>query len=144
MKKQRRLPGRLLILPHCCAVYPGSGCGGVPPETVQRILVLHQFLLGDALMATSLLAKLRERYPAAEIILACPQGQVGLYQAGLMVLPSAGIHGTLPRSASYLPCHASIWPFSVARTACPSWHGPSARAGLLVLLMNNLPIKTGW
>jgi hypothetical protein len=61
-------------------------------ETVQRILVLHQFLLGDALMATSLLAKLRERYPAAEIILACPQGQVGLYQSRPYGITAVGWH----------------------------------------------------
>lgn len=44
------------------------------PETpkVNRILVIHQLLLGDAIMATSLLANLREKYPQATIDVAMP------------------------------------------------------------------------
>jgi hypothetical protein len=49
------------------------------PAQVQRVLILHQFLLGDALMATSLLAKARQRYPQADIVMACPPGQAALY-----------------------------------------------------------------
>ena len=82
MKKQRRLPGRLLIFAALLCRLPWQWLRRRPAEeTVRRILVLHQFLLGDALMATSLLAKLRERYPAAQIVLACPQGQVSLYRS---------------------------------------------------------------
>ncbi|WP_225547246.1 glycosyltransferase family 9 protein [Chromobacterium violaceum] len=60
------------------------------PETVERVLILHQFLLGDALMATSLLAKARERFPKSEIVLACPPGQASLYATrpyGIRPLP---------------------------------------------------------
>lgn len=49
------------------------------PAAVRRILVLHHLLLGDALMVTPLLAKLRERYPEAELRLALPQAFVALY-----------------------------------------------------------------
>lgn len=93
MKKQRRLPGRLLIFAALLCRLPWQWLRRRPAEeAVQRILVLHQFLLGDALMATSLLAKLRERYPAAEIILACPQGQVGLYQSRPYGITAVGWH----------------------------------------------------
>jgi ADP-heptose:LPS heptosyltransferase len=93
MKKQRRLPGRLLIFAALICRLPWQWLRRRPAEeAVQRILVLHQFLLGDALMATSLLAKLRERYPAAEIILACPQGQVGLYQCRPYGITAVGWH----------------------------------------------------
>lgn len=50
-----------------------------PPAAPQRILVAHHLLLGDTLMLTPLLAKLRERYPAAEIVMATPKASVPLY-----------------------------------------------------------------
>lgn len=50
-----------------------------PPVTPQRILIAHHLLLGDTLMLTPLLAKLRERYPAAEIVMATPRACVPLY-----------------------------------------------------------------
>lgn len=45
----------------------------------KRILVIHQLLLGDALMASSLLANLRKKYPEAAIDLAAPPYLQGLY-----------------------------------------------------------------
>ena len=45
----------------------------------KRILVIHQLLLGDALMASSLLANLRKEYPEASIDLAAPPYLQGLY-----------------------------------------------------------------
>jgi len=41
--------------------------------------VLHHLLLGDTLMLTALLAKLRERFPAAEIVLTVPRVFAQLY-----------------------------------------------------------------
>lgn len=84
-----RFPGRLLIFASLLFRLPWQWLRR-PPQTVQRILVLHQFLLGDALMATSLLAKLRERHPQADIVLACPSLQAGLYDSrpyGVQALP---------------------------------------------------------
>lgn len=51
-----------------------------PPAAPRRILIAHHLLLGDTLMLTPLLAKLRARYPAAEIIMAAPKAIVPLYQ----------------------------------------------------------------
>lgn len=56
----------------------------------QRILVAHHLLLGDTLMLTPLLAKLRERHPQAEIVMLAPKASVPLYQQrpyGVTVLP---------------------------------------------------------
>lgn len=93
MKKQRRLPGRLLIFAALLCRLPWQFLRRRPAaEGIQRILVLHQFLLGDALMATSLLAKLRERYPRAEIVMACPKGQVELYQSRPYGITAVGWH----------------------------------------------------
>jgi ADP-heptose:LPS heptosyltransferase len=46
-----------------------------------RILVLHHLLLGDTLMLTALLAKLRARHPAAAIVMTVPRAFAALYAA---------------------------------------------------------------
>ncbi len=51
------------------------------PATPARILVLHHLLLGDTLMLTALLAKLRQRHPAAQIVMTVAPAFVGLYAA---------------------------------------------------------------
>ena len=42
-------------------------------------MIAHHLLLGDTLMLTPLIAKLRGRYPAADIVLALPQAYRALY-----------------------------------------------------------------
>ena len=49
------------------------------PDAPQRILVLHHLLLGDTLMVTALLAKLRERHPGAAIVMTVPGAIAPLY-----------------------------------------------------------------
>jgi len=49
------------------------------PIVPRRIIVLHHLLLGDTLMLTALLAKLRERFPDAEIVLTSPRAFTPLY-----------------------------------------------------------------
>src|SRR5258706_1574546 len=49
------------------------------PEQPRRILIAHHLLLGDTLMLTALLAKLRERYPTAEIVMTVPQPFLALF-----------------------------------------------------------------
>ena len=44
-----------------------------PPRDPRRILVAHHLLLGDTLMLTPLLAKLRARYPDADIAMTVPR-----------------------------------------------------------------------
>ena len=48
---------------------------GTPPARPRRILIAHHLLLGDTLMLTPLLAKLRARYPAAEIVMTVPRAR---------------------------------------------------------------------
>jgi ADP-heptose:LPS heptosyltransferase len=55
---------------------------GVPrrrPDAPRRILVLHHLLLGDTLMVTALLAKLRERHPGAAIVMTVAPAIAPLY-----------------------------------------------------------------
>lgn len=51
----------------------------IRPAEARRILVAQHLLAGDVLMLTPLLAKLRERHPAAEIVLAARRAVVPLY-----------------------------------------------------------------
>jgi len=51
------------------------------PEAPRRILVLHHLLLGDTLMVTGLLAKLRARHPQAEIVMTVARAAAPLYAA---------------------------------------------------------------
>ena len=64
--------------------------GRKKPDAPRRILVLHHLLLGDTIMLTPLLKKLREQYPGAHIALTCPTSFLGLYALrpyGVHVLP---------------------------------------------------------
>jgi ADP-heptose:LPS heptosyltransferase len=74
-----RAPARGLIIAR--ALRRGAGLGrSRPRESPRRILVAHHLLLGDTLLLTPLLAKLRERYPEAEIVMSTPAAFVPLYQ----------------------------------------------------------------
>ncbi|MBT7411070.1 MAG: glycosyltransferase family 9 protein [Methylococcales bacterium] len=61
-----------------------------PPVDCRKILVAHHLLLGDTLMLTPLLAKLRKQYSNATITMVSPKSTVILYQNkpyGVEVLP---------------------------------------------------------
>lgn len=65
------------------------------PSQPARILIAHHLLLGDTLMLTPLLAKLRAQYPAAEIIMTVRPEFVALYEKcpyGVIVLPYDPTH----------------------------------------------------
>ena len=68
---------------------------------VRRVLVAHNLLLGDTLMLTPLLAKLRERHPAAEITLLAAPSTVPLYEGrpyGVRALPFRPSDSTTARA----------------------------------------------
>lgn len=50
-----------------------------PPRSPRRVLVAHHLLLGDTIMLTPLLAKCRERWPEADIVMTCAPSYCGLY-----------------------------------------------------------------
>ena len=49
------------------------------PTDPRRVLIAHHLLLGDTLMLTPLLAKLRARYPSADITMVVPHACAALY-----------------------------------------------------------------
>lgn len=72
-----RVGARLRILPR--ALLRQLGGRSTPAGEPRRILVAHHLLAGDVLMLTPLLAKLRARYPVAEIAMTVRAGLVPLY-----------------------------------------------------------------
>ena len=50
------------------------------PTNPRRILIAHHLLLGDTLMLTPLLAKLRAQHPTAEIVMTTPKAIAPLYE----------------------------------------------------------------
>src|SRR5262245_35084879 len=77
-RARSRLGSRLAIVPRAVAKRFFSAKRRRPAHP-RRILVAHQLLLGDTLMLTPLLARLRRRHPEAEIVLTVSRGQLPLY-----------------------------------------------------------------
>src|SRR6266581_1692563 len=61
-----------------------------PHGAPARILIAHHLYLGDTLMLTPLLAKLRQQFPESEIVMTTPRAIVPLYARrpyGVLALP---------------------------------------------------------
>ena len=85
-----RTPSRLLVFAAAFAASVLSVGRRRKPLHPKRVLVAHHLLLGDTLMLTPLLAKLRERYPHAEIFMTTPKAILPLYEQrpyGVSALP---------------------------------------------------------
>jgi len=75
-----RLPSRLVVM--ALAIWYSLATLGrrrVVPVP-QRILIVHHLLLGDTLMLTPLLSKLRARFPKSEIVMTVRKTMLPLYQ----------------------------------------------------------------
>ena len=75
-----RLPSRLRIIAGASWNRLKTGRRRIAPINPARILIAHHLLLGDTLMLTPLLAKLRAQYPQAEIVMTAPQAIAPLYE----------------------------------------------------------------
>jgi len=74
-----RFPGRARVVCRALLARLASGGRRSRPFDPERILIAHHLLLGDTLMLTALVAKLRERHPAADIVMALPEAYAPLY-----------------------------------------------------------------
>ena len=74
-----RLAGRLRVLPRALAHRFLRLQRRGRPASPRSILIAHHLLLGDTLMLTPLLAKLRERHPQARIAMTLPRAFAALY-----------------------------------------------------------------
>jgi len=85
---------------------------GALPASPRRILIAHHLLLGDTLMLTPLLKKLRTRYPAADIAMTVPTAIAPLYATqpyGVRALPfdprqsTAALYAEAPFDVAFVP-----------------------------------------
>jgi hypothetical protein len=77
----RRGPSRWLVLPLAAGQIAVGAIGRhrTASQEPQRVLIAHDLLLGDTIMLTPLLAKCRERWPSADIVMTCAPAYRGLY-----------------------------------------------------------------
>ena len=81
VESPNRLAGRAQVVARALLKRIAAPLPRRAPETPRRILIVHHLLLGDTLMLTPLLAKLRVRFPAAEVVMALPDAYAPLYSA---------------------------------------------------------------
>jgi ADP-heptose:LPS heptosyltransferase len=94
-----RLATRLRIFPRALATRLRQGRRS-PPRQVSRVLVVHRLLLGDTLMLSPLLARLRAAWPKAAIDLAVSPAFVPLYAGRPWGVNAIGWHPADPDSLS--------------------------------------------
>ncbi len=114
------------------------------PAAPRRILIAHHLLLGDTLMLTPLLAKLRERHPAADIVMATPKAIAPLYAKrpyGVRALPFD------PRDPATLAALRAAGGYDLAIVPGDNrfaWLARAAGAGWVVAFAGDRPASKNW
>lgn len=115
-----------------------------PPREIRRVLVAHNLLLGDTLMLTPLLAKLRAVHPAAQVTLLAAPAFVPLYAArpyGVRALPFT------PSDVSTTRALMEEEPFDLALVVGDnrySWLAAALRADHIVAHSGDTPWTKDW
>lgn len=115
-----------------------------PPASPRRILIAHHLLLGDTIMLTPLLAKLREQYPQAQLVMTVAEPLAPLYAArpfGVDVLPF-----DLRSRKSLKPLYRA-GPFDLALVPGDnrySWLALAMRARWIVAFAGDRPAYKSW
>ncbi len=121
-RRAHRLPLRARVAWHALM----RGRGHRPPAgSVHSVLIAHNLLLGDTLMLTPLLARLRRRYPDARIVMTCAPGFLPLYEGRPYGVVTSAFDPRDPRSLARL---RALGPFDLAIVPAESRHGWLARA----------------
>jgi ADP-heptose:LPS heptosyltransferase len=112
-----RWRSRLAILPRAAVKSLWTLARRRRPANPRRILIAHRLLLGDTLMLTALIAKLRHRYPLAEIVMTVAPALLPLYSQspyGVKAIPwdpaAAAAFRELQRAAGAMPFDLAIVP----------------------------------
>jgi ADP-heptose:LPS heptosyltransferase len=100
--ERSRFAGRAQVVTRALFSRLGSGGRRSAPASPRRILIAHHLLLGDTLMLTPLIAKLRERHPGADLVMALPEPYAALYTGAPYGLRAIGWD---PRS----PATSPLW-----------------------------------
>ena len=97
--RRSRFAGRGQVVASALAQRVASAGRRTRPREPRRILIAHHLLLGDTLMLTALLAKLRERHPAADIVMAVPAAFAPLYATAPYGVRAFGWHPGSPAAS---------------------------------------------
>lgn len=114
------------------------------PTAPGRILVAHHLILGDTLMLTPLLAKLRRQYPESEIVMTVPKAMFSLYRHrpyGVQAFPYD------PRDATTLLALRKVRGFDLAFVPGDnrfSWLARAAGARWTVAFAGDRPAYKSW
>jgi ADP-heptose:LPS heptosyltransferase len=114
------------------------------PASVQRVLIAHNLLLGDTLLLTPLIAKLRAQFPDAHIALTCPRPIVPLYAGrpfGVEALPFD------PRDPSTVQAVLRSGPYDLGIVAGDnrhSWLALAANCRWIVAHGRDVPAWKNW
>lgn len=113
-----------------------------PPTDPARILIAHHLLLGDTLMLTPLLKKLRALHPRADIVMTVPRAIAPIYATrpyGVRALPFDPRH---PATALYAEA-----PFDLALIPGDNryaWLAAAMRARWIVAFAGDRPAPKSW
>lgn len=138
-----RLPGRLITLAGVArhVLQPNASDW---PEQPRRILIAHRLLLGDTLMLTPLLKKLRALYPQVEIVMTMARAFLPLYAARPYgVVPLA----FEPQQAESVRAIIDSGPYDVAIVPGDnrhSWLARAAGARHIVAHADDVPAWKNW
>lgn len=138
-----RFSSRLSILAHA-GVTRLTAPRRRQPAAPKRILISHHLLLGDTIMLTPLLAKLREQFPTAEVVMATPRSSAVLYQRkpyGVEAIPFD------PRDRHTLRDLVRRGPFDLALVPGDnrySWQALAAGARWIVAFSGDRPGYKSW
>lgn len=114
------------------------------PANPRRILIAHHLLLGDTLMLTPLLAKLRAQHPNAEIVMTTPKAIAPLYEKrpyGVRTIPYD------PRDPATFKMLHSLHGFDLAIVPGDNRHAWLARAlgaGWIIAHAGDRPAYKNW
>lgn len=95
------------------------------PTDVRRILIPQHLLLGDTLMLTPLLARVRERYPSADIVMTVPRALAPLYASRPYGVQAVAFD---PRDVATVSALQQLAPFDIALLPADNRFSALARA----------------
>lgn len=139
-----RARARLAVLPRAVLALAGSAGRRRPAIEPGRILVAHHLLLGDTLMLTPLLAKLRERYTQAEIVMTVSPAIAPLYESRPYGVRAVRYDPRDPASHAALFAEAGYDLALVPGDNRYSWLAAAAGARWIVAFAGDRPAYKSW
>ena len=138
-----RFAGRTRVVARALASRVRDGGRRSRPLDPERILIAHHLLLGDTLMLTALIAKLRERHPAADIVMALPDAYAPLYAGAPYGVRAIGWSPRDPR-ASPLWREEGFDLALVPGDNRMSWLALALRSRWIVAFAGDMPAPKSW